>query len=128
MQMPVGVVVIVVIVGVIVMVVMIVAGFHLEEAHARAAFAHFIERGFADAVDLDAQAQRHAGERVVAVEDHMVGVDIRHMEKYILRGGWVAAGRQAFKEHAFFKLLREFVARGDVDEFVDVIAKGVLRL
>ena len=125
MQMPRAMMMVVV---VVMIVVVIMAGLHLEEAHASTAFAHFVERGLADAVNLDAQAQGHAGQRVIAVEDHMVGVNIRHVKEHIAGRSGVAAGRQAFKEHAFFKLLGEFVARGDVNELVDVIAKGILRL
>lgn len=131
MQMPMRLTVIVIVIVTMIMVMAIMAimaGFHLEEAYARRAFADFIECGFADAINLDAQAQRHTSQRVVAIEDDVVGVNIGHVKQHVFRCSRVAARRQAFKEHAFFQLLWEFVARGDVNQLIDVVAKSVLRL
>jgi hypothetical protein len=61
---------------------------------------------------LDVHAQRHAGQRVVAVQHHVRGVDLGHDVDHVGRHvGRHAARRQAFEGHAGLQLLGEQLAR-----------------
>ena len=47
-----------------------------EKASASAAMAHFVCRGFAHVVHTQIQPQAYAGQGVIAVKHHVVGVDV----------------------------------------------------
>jgi hypothetical protein len=70
------------------------------------------------------KAQRHAGQRMVAVDDHFVVGDIGHGIDERLAG---LAGL-AFKAHADFDLGRKLRARLDLHELLVIFAEGVDRL
>ena len=73
----------------------------------------FLTGGVAHTGDLQRNAQCHAGERVVAVEHHMLGVEVGDGVDHFL--GHLAAAscgqRVAFDGHAFLQALRKQSAR-----------------
>src|SRR6187200_1668718 len=75
-------------------------------------------------VDLAKEAQRHAGQRMVAIDDHLVVSNIGHGIDERLAG----FARLAFKAHADFDLGRKFRARLDLHELLVIFAERVARL
>ena len=69
--------------------------------------------GMAHTSDFQSDAQSHARERMVAIQHHMLGVDIGDGVDHFL-GHLAAASRgqgMAFDGHAFFQAFRKQTAR-----------------
>ena len=98
-------------------------------SRAQAARLDLLLAGFAHVVHLQLQAQRHAGQRMVAVQHHVRRVDLGHDVEHVGRHvGRDAAARQALEVHAGFQLLGEQLARLEAHQFAAVVAEGVLGL
>lgn len=72
------------------------------------------------------ETQRHAGQRVIAVEDHLAVLDIGHGEDVRMR--MLVAVRRAFELHADLHVFREQVARLDLHQFRVILAEAIGRL
>jgi hypothetical protein len=104
--------------------------FDAEKACACAAALDFVRGGGARMVNGEFQIQADARQRVVAIQDDVLGVDVGDDVERILRHGAAAARGHgvAVKNHAFFQLVRKAVARLDKHQGFVVIAKGLFRL
>jgi hypothetical protein len=72
------------------------------------------------------EAQGHAGQRVIAVEDDLVVGDVGHGEDH--RAFVVGAVGHAFELHAHFQRLRQAVARLHFHQRRIVVAERIVRL
>ncbi|ESJ24120.1 hypothetical protein B551_0206175 [Cupriavidus sp. HPC(L)] len=108
-------------------VVVLVLVDHLDAGRAvRVAVLHFFGGRFADLGDLQPETQRHAGQRMIAVEHHLVLGDIGNgIDHRIL---FVTVFGHAFELHADFQRLGKTIARLDLDQFGVVVAEGILGL
>ncbi len=79
---------------------------------------------------LQRQAQRHAGQRVVAIEHHMLGVNLRHGVERIARCLGIDPCRQgaALEGQALLQLRREQRARLQEQQLLVIVAKCLFRL
>ena len=107
-----------------------VADFDAEKARAATAAADFFFGGFAHAFDCQVQSDRDARQRVVAVEHHMLGVNLCHGVEHVARGIWVGALGQggALDGHAFFQVFRKEATGFQKEQLVIEVAKGVFGL
>ena len=100
-----------------------------EKASASTAMAHFVCRGFAHVVHTQIQPQAYAGQGVIAVKHHVVGVDVGYgVDAVSGHGGGAWRQGAGFNQHALFQPLREQRARLQKDEPFVKVAKSVLRL
>ena len=87
----------------------------------------FVFGGFANVLHGERETQRHAGQRVIAVEHDLVFGDVGDRVDQRI-DFLVAVFRRAFELHAHFERLGKTVARLDLHEFGIVVAERVLRL
>ncbi|KPD15418.1 hypothetical protein ADM96_33045 [Burkholderia sp. ST111] len=87
----------------------------------------FVFRSRTHVLDGQRETQRHAGERMVAVEHDFVFRHVgHHVDERIEI--LIAFFRRAFELHADFERFREAIARLDLHEIGIVLAERVLRL
>ena len=103
---------------------------YAEDPRPGRAAADFLLGGLAHAVHLELQAQGDAGQRVVAVEHHVLGIDLGHgVQRVARRLGVDAFGQgRALEGHALLDVVGEQMARLQEQQLVLVVAKGVLGL
>ncbi|MBK7120182.1 MAG: hypothetical protein IPH64_14995 [Comamonadaceae bacterium] len=101
-----------------------------EEAGAAGAATDLFFRGFAHPLDFQAQADRNARQRVVAVQHDVLGVNLGDgVQRVSRRVGVRALGqRAAFDRHAFLDFRREQLARLQKQQLVIEVAEGFLGL
>ena len=82
------------------------------------------------AFDLELQAQGNAGQRVIAIEHHVLGIELGHGVQRVLGRIGVAAGGQgrALDGHAFLQFGRKQTARLQEHQLLVVVAKGLFGL
>lgn len=85
----------------------------------------FFFSGGAHVDHFQLEAQGHAGQRMVAVQDHFIFGDFSHGENHCVIV--FAAFRQAFELHADFERLRQSRTLFHFQQVRIVIAKGVFR-
>ena len=104
-------------------------GLDAEKACTGSAAAHFLFRGFAHGRDLQMQTNGNAGQRVIAVQHHMLGIDLGDGVEQIGRHGVGALGHGAGLEgHAFLYLFGEQLALFQKDQVFVVVAESLFRL
>lgn len=101
-----------------------------EEAGARGPAADLFFRRIPHGIDGQVQPQRDAGQRMVAVEHQVVGIDLRHRVEHVLGHVGIDAGGQgcAVEGHAFFHFLREQRTRLQEQQVLVEVAESLFRL
>ena len=104
--------------------------FDAEKSCACAAALDFFRGGGARMVNGEFQIQPDACQRVVAIQDDVLGVDVGDDVERLLRHGAAATRGHgvAVKDHAFFQRVRKAGARLDKHQGFVVIPKGLFRL
>lgn len=101
------------------------AGLHAEERLANAAGLDLGLGGGTHVQQLEVHAQADAGQRVVAVQHHMLGVDLGHGVDGIKRHAFgLGAFWQAFHLHANVDTIGEEAARLEADQVGVVVTEG----